>query len=78
MGMKLKDIIKENSPLVEPDGTIKGGPNKKDDEWNKGLNELVITTASLTIIFKLIQKWAAKNQRYINKLKDLVKKLLLN
>ena len=75
MGIKLKNIIKENSPLVEPDGTIKGGPKKKDDEWNKGLNELVITAASVSILFKLIQKWAAKNPRYINKLKDLVKKL---
>ena len=75
MGIKLKDIIKENNPLVEPDGTIKGGPKKKDDEWNKGLNELVITAASVTVIFKLIQKCADKNPRLIKKLKDLVNKL---
>ena len=75
MGMKLKDIIKECGCLTEPDGTIKGGPKKKDDEWNKGLNELVITTASISIIFKLIQKWADKNPRYVDKLKDLVNKL---
>ena len=33
--IKLKDIISEQNPaLVDPDGTIKGGP-KKDDELNE-------------------------------------------
>ncbi len=72
--MKLKDIIKECGCLTEPDGTIKGGPKKKDDEWNKGLNEFV-GIISIAALMKYLIRWTEKNPQYIKKLKDFVNKL---
>ena len=86
MGIKLKNIVEKFDSKAQqrylyatnPDAAKKkaGKMTKKDyKELPDKVNELVITAASISIIFKLIQKWAKKNPSLVNKLKDMVKKL---
>lgn len=44
-------------------------------ENKKPINELVLASATLAMLYKFIKSWAKKNPDMVNKLKAMVKKL---
>lgn len=44
-------------------------------ENKKPINELVLASATLAMLYKFIQSWAKKNPSMVNKLKAMVKGL---
>ncbi len=45
------------------------------NEDKKSINELVLASATLAMLYKFIKSWAKKNPSMVNKLKDMVKSL---
>ena len=44
-------------------------------ENKKPINELVLASATLAMLYKFIKSWAKKNPSMVNKLKNMVKSL---
>ena len=68
----IKSVLKEldgGPPLVAPDGTIQGGPKKKDDE--ESVNETKAQDAALEAIQKISLNFKSSQQEFIRILRTL-------
>ena len=63
--VKKMDQVDEDNPLVEPDGTIKGGPDKEDIKEFVG----IIKVGFLT---KFLLKYIKKNPKHLDKIKKFI------
>ena len=68
----IKETLKEidgGAPLVAPDGTIQGGPKKKEDE--ESVNETKAQDTALEVIQKISLNFKASQQEFIRILRTL-------